>query len=97
MFAFWTKARPGAVERIAHHEGRLAGGTACAPIAVYQHETRRGDWGYLIIQHGSYQCVPVDEQPEVEAGYLHLHGSGSIGDRQSVPPSLPHGVLRRPP
>ncbi|MBK8938826.1 MAG: hypothetical protein IPM79_14665 [Polyangiaceae bacterium] len=34
--------------------------------------------GYLFIQHGSYQCVPVDEQPELDAGYVHLHRG--IGD-----------------
>ena len=78
VFAFWQDARRGAVARVAHHEGRLAGGTIEAPVAVYRHDTRRGERGYLFIQHGSYQCVPVDEQPELEAGYVHLHRG--IGD-----------------
>jgi hypothetical protein len=78
VFAFWQDARRGAVARVAHHEGRLAGGTVEAPVAVYRHNARRGDRGYLFIQHGSYQCVPVDEQPELEAGYVHLHRG--IGD-----------------
>lgn len=78
VFAFWQDARRGAVERVAHHEGTLAAGSIEAPIAVYRHNTRRGDRGYLFIQHGSFQCVPVDEQPELEAGYVHLHRG--IGD-----------------
>lgn len=78
VFEFWRDARCGAFERVAYHEGRLAAGTIDAPIAVYRHDTRRGDRGYLFIQHGSYQCVPEDEQPELEAGYVHLHRG--IGD-----------------
>lgn len=73
VFAFWQDARRGAVARVAHHEGGLAAGSIEAPIAVYRHATRLGDEGYLFIQHGSYQFVPVDEQPELEAGYVHLH------------------------
>jgi hypothetical protein len=78
IFAFWQQARRRAVERVAHHHGRQIGGTVEAPIAVYRHDTWQGDKGYLFIQHGSYQCVPVDEQPELEAGYVQLHRG--IGD-----------------
>jgi hypothetical protein len=81
VFAFWQDARRGTVDRVAHHEGRLAGGSIEAPIAVYRHDTRRGDRSYLFIQHGSYQCVPVDEQPELDAGYVHLHRG--IGDAKA--------------
>ncbi len=66
-------ARRGAVDRFAHHEGTLVGPRIEAPIAVYRHNGRRGDGTYVFIQHGSYQCVPRGEQPELEAGYVHLH------------------------
>jgi hypothetical protein len=78
VFAFWQEARRGTVARVAHCEGGLTGGSVDAPIAVYRHATRRDERGYLFIQHGSYQYVPVDEQPELEAGYVHLHRG--IGD-----------------
>jgi hypothetical protein len=81
VFAYWQDARRGTVERVAHHEGRLAGGIIEAPIAVYRHDMRRGDRGYLFIQHGSYQFVPVDEQPELEEGYVHMHRG--IGDAKA--------------
>jgi hypothetical protein len=73
VFAFWQDARRGTVDRFARHDGSLAGGRIEAPIAVYRHNRRRGDRAYVFIQHGSYQCVPIDEQPEIEAGYVHLH------------------------
>ena len=73
VFAFWQDARRGLVDRVAHHEGTLAGRRIEAPIAVYRHSARGGDNVYVFIQHGSYQCVPIGEQPEIEAGYVHLH------------------------
>jgi hypothetical protein len=78
VFAFWQDARRGTVGRVAHHEGTLAGHRIEAPIAVYQHNGRDGARAYVFIQHGSYQCVPIGEQPELEAGYVHLHRG--IGD-----------------
>ncbi len=73
LFAFWREARRGVVERVAHREGRLEGRRIEAPIAVYRHTSCLGESGYLFVQHGSYQWVPVEEQPELEAGYVHLH------------------------
>ena len=78
VFAFWEDARRGRVDRFAYHEGTLAERRIEAPIAVYRHNGRRGDGAYLLIQHGSYQCVPIDEQPELELGYVHLHRG--VGD-----------------
>jgi hypothetical protein len=78
VFAFWQAARRGTVARVAHHEGTLAGRRIEAPIAVYRHNGRGADGAYVLIQHGSYQRVPVSEQPELEAGYVHLHRG--IGD-----------------
>jgi hypothetical protein len=73
VFAFWQDARRGSVERCAYHEGTLAEWRVEAPIAVYRHNGRHRGGTYVFIQHGSYQCVPVDEQSELEAGYVHLH------------------------
>jgi hypothetical protein len=81
VFAFWQSARGGRVECVALHEGTLVAGNIEAPIAVYRHDTRRGDRRYLLVQHGSYQCVPVEEQPELETGYVHLHRG--IGDAKT--------------
>ncbi len=73
LFAFWENARRGKAERVAVREGRLADGTVEAPIAVYRHNTRPSENHYLIIQHGSYQCIPLEEQPDLETGYVLLH------------------------
>jgi hypothetical protein len=78
LFAFWQDARRGTVHRIALHEGRHDGHRVEAPIALYRHNRRGGGETYVFIQHGSYQCVPIGEQPELEAGYVHLHRG--IGD-----------------
>ena len=80
VFAFWRDARRGIVDRSAHHEGTLTGSRIEAPIAVYRHSGPRGDRVYVFIQHGSYQCIPIVEQPELEAGYVHLHRG--IGDEK---------------
>jgi hypothetical protein len=73
VFAFWQDARRGTVDRVVHHEGTLGGSRIEAPIAVYRHNGRGRGTAYVFIQHGSYQFVPIDEQPELEAGYVHLH------------------------
>jgi hypothetical protein len=78
IFAFWEDARRRSVDRVAVEDGRLANGGVEAPIAVYRLHTRRRENHCIIIQHGSYQCVPIDEQPELEAGYVLLHRG--IGD-----------------
>jgi hypothetical protein len=78
LFAFWENARKGKAERVAVRFGSRANGTLEAPIAVYRHHAPGREHHYLIIQHGSYQCVPVEEQPELEAGDVLLHrGIGS--------------------
>lgn len=78
LFAFWQDARRGTVNRIALHEGRYDGHRVEAPIAVYRHNRRGGDETCVFIQHGSYQRVPMGEQQELGAGYVHLRRG--IGD-----------------
>ena len=73
LFDFWENARRGRADRVVVREGRLADGGLDAPIAVYRHRTRLGEDHYLFIQHGSYQFVPVEEQPHLEAGDVLLH------------------------
>lgn len=73
LFDFWERARRGTAERVIVQHGRLADGSVEAPIGVYRYADGWGQKHYLLMQHGSYQCVPVDEQPELEAGLVHLH------------------------
>lgn len=73
LLEFWENARRGKAKRIGVHYGGLANGGIESPISVYRHDTRLGQEGYLLIQHGSYQCVPIEEQPELEAGHVLLH------------------------
>lgn len=81
LFAFWANARCGKVDSVARQAGRLAKGSLEAPIAVYRHRTRLGEPRYLIIQHGSYQCISVEEQPELEQGFVLLHRG--LGDAKT--------------
>ncbi|HVY29010.1 MAG TPA: hypothetical protein VHB79_20775 [Polyangiaceae bacterium] len=92
VFAFWQDARRGTVERCVYHEGTLTGRRLDAPIAVYRHNGRHGDRTYVFVQHGSYQCVPTDEQPELEAGYVRLHRG--IGDAKVFRFWRPFGLNR---
>ncbi len=78
LFRFWANARLGRTEPVALELGRAAAHRVDAPIAVYRHRTILHGDHYLLMQHGSYQSVPVDEQPELEKGYLLLHRG--IGD-----------------
>jgi hypothetical protein len=80
LFEFWDRARRGIVERVLVQHGRLDAGNLEAPIGVYRHAEPLGDRHYFLIQHGSYQYVPVDEQPELEAGRVLLHRG--IGDEK---------------
>jgi len=94
LFAFWEDARRGKAERVAVRDGRLANGTVEAPIAVYRHSTRPRENHYLIIQHGSYQRVPVEEQPDLEAGHVLLHRG--IGDAKVFHFPVRHRVRSAP-
>jgi len=73
LFNFWESARRGKADLVAHHSGGTAHGTVEAPIAVYRYETYPLEHHYLIVQHGSYQLVPRQEQSDMEAGYVLLH------------------------
>jgi hypothetical protein len=81
LFAFWKNARRHRADRVALEYGGLVNGRVEAPIAVYRHRTRLADNQYIFIQHGSYQCVPVEEQPDLEAGYVLLHRA--IGEEKA--------------
>jgi hypothetical protein len=72
LFAFWNDARRGKVARVAYLEGGTTESGVEAPLAVYRHDDL-GRPGYLFIQHGSYQWIPVADQPELEAGSVILH------------------------
>jgi len=73
LFEFWQAARDGNVDCVACRQGTLAAKTIDAPVAVYRTGARWGELQYLLAQHGSYQIVPVDDQPYLEAGDLLLY------------------------
>jgi hypothetical protein len=94
IFGFWENARRGNAARVAVRDGWLVNGIVEAPIAVYRHNTRPREHHYLIVQHGSHQCVPVEEQPDIEAGYVLLHRG--IGDANVFHFPVQHRVRGTP-
>lgn len=75
VFAFWNAVRGGRATRIEHRFGvaNPTSGALEAPMAVYAISNRRGRREYCLIQHGSYQSVPAEEQPHLESGELLVH------------------------
>lgn len=74
IFAFWNNARAGQRTRIHVNHGTVVSPDVTAPMAVYLHESpvwRRPS--YLLIQHGSYQCVSCADQPEMADGLVYLY------------------------
>lgn len=74
IFAFWNNARAGNRTRVHMEHGSVSPLGVTAPLAVYLHEDRV--WkrtGYMLIQHGSYQHVGRDDQPELADGFVHLY------------------------
>lgn len=73
LFDFWKSTRAGQVEKVFACDGHSRETTLEAPVAVY----RFGHWYhgqlYLLMQHGSYQLIPVDEQPFMDSGEILLH------------------------
>ncbi len=91
IFEFWALARAKRVERVLYRQGGRTADGVDAPIAVYRHATRfRGD-GYMLIQHGSYQALRVQDQPFLEQGLLLLHrgiGEAQVFDFPCAPTAL---------
>ena len=74
VFAFWANARAGKTQRLHLVAGRLTQDEVSAPLAVYLHKDPLRDRDYyMMIQHGSYQYVDRDSQPEMGAGIVYLY------------------------
>jgi len=73
LFAFWRTAREGRTVRVAWQFGTASdSGRVTAPVAIYAARDFRDRAGYLLMQHGSYQFVPADEQPLLPSGEIVL-------------------------
>ncbi len=73
LFRFWELAREGRTDRIAGSVGGLRGSGIAAPIAVYHMKDALDRELYVLIQHGSYQVVPVEHQPRLANGEVTLY------------------------
>jgi hypothetical protein len=73
LFGFWHSARNGRVTEIACCAGRAGADSVTAPIAIYATTVRVDRPGYLLMQHGSYQLVEVDDQPLLPNGELLIY------------------------
>lgn len=73
LFAFWQAARNHGVRRIVHCTGAVGAETITAPLAAYLQPSSWRAPEYLLLQHGSYQLVPVEDQPLLESGEVLLY------------------------
>ncbi len=73
LFRFWGLARAGRADRVAASVGGLRGSMLTAPIAVYRMKDVLDRELYVLIQHGSYQLVPVEHQPRLVNGEVTLY------------------------
>lgn len=73
LFAFWKTAREGAVERVACYHGTIGATGVTAPVAVYRAAADGHGPAYLLMQHGSYQLVPAEDQPLLGGGDVLLY------------------------
>ena len=78
LFRFWQTARDGNAKLIYKQNGLVGAEKICAPIAVYDYEDVLGRPHFIFIQHGSYQIIPQEEQPDLREGRITLYrGIGS--------------------
>lgn len=74
LFYFWQQARSGLVRQVLIKLGSVTPLAVTAPIAVYQHQALYTEKPhYMLLQHGSYQTIPRDDQPELEHGMVYLY------------------------
>jgi hypothetical protein len=76
LFDFWANARRGdrpALERYCPF-GFFSDNELRAPMAAYDHvRDYRNTTGFLLIQHGSYQWISLEDQPSIPAGEVWLY------------------------
>lgn len=74
LFSFWRAAREGGASPVTCHLGRAApDARITAPVAIYSVRDARERAGYLFMPQGSYQLVPVDDQPLLHSGEVILY------------------------
>jgi hypothetical protein len=74
LFEFWKNARAKKLSRLFYKSGTITPLSVTAPIAVYRHQLfGRGDPGVMLIQHGSYQHIRLEDQPEIDRGIVYLY------------------------
>jgi hypothetical protein len=73
LFAFWRAARQRAATRIALLLGSRAEDSVIAPVAAYAARLRFKQLAFVLMQHGSYQILGVDQQPLLDAGEVVLY------------------------
>ena len=76
LFDFWANSRRGdglALQRYRQF-GFFSDNELSTPMAAYHHgRSYRDIPGSLLIQHGSYQWVSLDDQPSIHAGEVSLY------------------------
>lgn len=76
VLSFWQMAKEGIVRRVACAAGTMDPDAVTAPVAVYRMASdRTGFRGavFVLVQHGSFQFVLVDDQPGLESGEVTLY------------------------
>src|SRR5271165_4123877 len=69
LFDFWSQARLGSAMdmQIYSQLGLISDGAVSVPIAAFHHaRASRDARGALLIQHGSYQWIALEDQPLLE-------------------------------
>lgn len=91
LFSFWDLARNGKVKQVKLCYGHKDGIDFKAPIAVYQYrpQYKKHDV-YLLIQHGSYQLIPMEDQPFMNKGLIIIYrGVGKSKEYKYLKIELP--------
>ena len=81
LFDFWSQARQGRGMdlQIYNQRGLFSDTEVTVPIAAYRHVRRWYDTaGAVLMQHGSYQWIALEDQPLLEQGQVLLYRG--IGD-----------------
>lgn len=75
LFEFWSQVRDRRVSRVYFSLGSFADSSLRAPVAVYRAKLSpyesSGNW--LVMQHGSYQWLPLADQTYMEEGQVLVY------------------------
>lgn len=73
LFQFWNKARRGEVELLYTANGVAGRGKkVTGPLAAYRHDDAGRD-RLILMQHGSYSIVKLEDQPYLDRGEALLY------------------------